>query len=761
MSTWLYRLGRSSARHPWRYLLGWLAITVAVVGLSAGFGKEFQDTFDVPGLDSSDAVQLLSEAESDTAGLTSVVVLTPIDGEATFLDSTQARTELAEAHDRLRALPHVIGATDPAALLAEGIENAVASGTVSADGRVALVRLQYPPLEELDPVDLSNLKAAVAELREGSSLQIEARGDLFFEFETPPTGTAELVGLGAAVVILLIAFGSAVAMGLPIIVALFGLAIGITSLSLVGHAFDVPSFAPVIASMVGLGAGIDYALFLVSRHRENLAAGLVTDESIARTVATAGQAVVFAGGTVVISILGMAVAGIPFITAAGFAISIVVLLMVAAAISLLPALLSLVGERVNRLHLPIGRRPDAASASGITVSGRWERWGRHVSGHAVVYTVGTTALLLTLTAPVLALDLGYFDEGVLPESRTERRAYDLASDGFGVGTNGPLVVAVDISDDPTVVEPLAEAVARDPGVLGATVVDVDPEAGVASVMAIPSTSPQDQATRLTVERLRTEVMPEVLADSPAKAHVGGQTASFADLAERVNDRLWPFITAVVGLSFLLLTLVFRSILVPLKAAILNLLSIGSAYGVLVMVFQWEWGASLIGVDGPVPIVSFIPLMMFAIVFGLSMDYEVFLLSRVREHYDQTGDNGRAVVAGLAGTARVITSAALIMVSVFTAFAMGQDPIIKMLGLGLATAIAVDATIVRMILVPATMSLLGDRNWWLPGWLDRILPTVTIDAPAHSTPVGTPPDDGLVPPGSADKERSDRIPVGAR
>jgi RND superfamily putative drug exporter len=280
-------------------------------------------------------------------------------------------------------------------------------------------------------------------------------------------------------------------------------------------------------------------------------------------------------------------------------------------------------------------------------------------------------------------------------------------------------------------------------------------------MAIPSTSPQDEATRLTVERLRAEVLPEVLADSPAQAHIGGQTASFADLAERVNERLWPFIAAVVGLSFLLLTLVFRSILVPLKAAILNLLSIGSAYGVLVMVFQWEWGASLIGVDGPVPIVSFIPLMMFAIVFGLSMDYEVFLLSRVREHYDQTGDNGRAVVAGLAGTARVITSAALIMVSVFTAFAMGQDPIIKMLGLGLATAIAVDATIVRMILVPATMSLLGDRNWWLPGWLDRLLPTVTIDAADHGGRAGAPLDGGFVHPSKADEERSDRVPVGAR
>jgi RND superfamily putative drug exporter len=321
------------------------------------------------------------------------------------------------------------------------------------------------------------------------------------------------------------------------------------------------------------------------------------------------------------------------------------------------------------------------------------------------------------------------DDGTLPESRTERRAYDLVADGFGPGTNGPLVIAVDISRDGSVLEPLAAAIAADPGIASVAPPDVDLDAGVAAIVAIPTTAPQDAATRDTVERLRAEVFPPVLSGHDAVAHVGGYTANFTDLADRVQDRLLLFIAAVIVLSFVLLMIVFRSILVPLKAAALNLLSIGAAYGVLVMVFQWEWGADLIGLEAAVPIVAFIPMLMFAIVFGLSMDYEVFLLSRVREHYLATHDNDAAVVHGLASTARVITSAALIMVSVFLGFVLGDDPTLKMLGLGLATAIFVDATVVRMVLVPATMKLMGHANWWLPAWLDRLLPTIDLEG-AH-------------------------------
>jgi RND superfamily putative drug exporter len=648
--------------------------------------------------------------------------MTPRDDRATFLDAPDARAALSRVQAAVADLPNVLGTSDPA---------------VSPDGRVALIRVQYPQLEDLRPGDLENLKQAGARAGEGSPLRIEMGGDLFFAFEEAPTGTGELLGLAAAVVILLLAFGSLVATGLPIGLAVVGLAVGISSMALLAYLIDVPSWATVVGTMVGFGVGIDYALFILTRHREYLASGLTVEESAGRAVATAGQAVVFAGGTVVIAILGLAVAGVPFMTAGGMAVSFIVLIMVAASVTLLPAFLGLAGHWVNRLGL---RRTRARH--GATVGSGWRQWGEHVSRHAWAYAIGVTVLLLALTAPVLALHVGFPDDGSLPESRTERRAYDLVAEGFGPGINGPLVVAVDISKDPAVVRPLREAIAADEGIAAVAPPEVHTDAGVATLVAFPATGPQDDATLDTVERLRAEVFPAVLGDSPARAHVGGQAAGFADVGDRVHDRLPLFVAAVVVLSFLLLTVVFRSVLVPLKAALLNLLSIGASYGVMVMVFQWGWGADLIGLESTVPIVSFIPMFMFAILFGLSMDYEVFLLSRVRGEYVATGDNEASVIRGIAGTARVITSAALIMISVFLGFVLGEDPAIKMFGLGLATAIFVDATIVRIVLVPATMKLLGDANWWLPSWLDRLLPTLDVEGPAG--PPDPDPAPALVP-----------------
>ena len=511
--------------------------------------------------------------------------------------------------------------------------------------------------------------------------------------------------------ILLLAFGSIVAMGLPIGTALLGLAVGAGSLSLVAYVVDIPSWAVVIGSMIGLGVGIDYALFILTRFREYLADGRDVEDAVGRSLATAGRSVVFAGGTVVVAILGLAVARIPFITAGGIGISLVVLVMVLASITLLPALMGLAGHRVN------GRRSAHQDTSGL----RWRRWGAHVGRHATAYAIGATVLLLALAAPVTALRLGFPDEGTMPQSRTERQAYDLVAEGFGPGANGPLVIAVDVAGDPASSRPSPPLSRRIPGSPRSRGRRCLREGDVAVLVAEPTTSPQSEVTRETIDRLRSEVLPEALAGSPARAHVGGQVAVFADLGHRVQDRLPWFIAAVVVLSFVLLMLVFRSLLVPLKAALMNLLSVGAAYGVLVMVFQWGWGGELIGLESTVPILSFIPLFMFAILFGLSMDYEVFLLSRVREEYVRTGDNDEAVVRGLAGTARTITSAALIMVAVFGGFVLGADPLVKMMGLGLATAIALDATIVRLVLVPATMTLLGNANWWLPAWLDRLLP----------------------------------------
>ncbi|MGH1488105.1 MAG: MMPL family transporter, partial [Acidimicrobiales bacterium] len=578
MSKMLYRIGRFAARRPWVVIGTWLIVSISVITASSVFGRELTDSFEVPGLDSTLAVEVLSDANADSAGLTAQVVVTPTDEQITFFDSVEAEQELARIQSGLAALPNVLGTSDPAGALALGAEQAASTGAISADGRIALIRLQYPVVEELDPTDLERLQEFGAEAAVGSPLQIEMNGDLHWAFEEAETGAGEMIGIIAAVVILLVAFGSLIAMGLPIGMALFGLGLGVSSMSLITYLIDIPSWAPQIASMVGLGVGIDYALFLVTRHREFLARGLPVAESAGRAVATAGQAVIFAGGTVVIAILGLAFAGVPFMTAAGVATSVVVAIMVVASVTLLPAFLGLSGPWINRLG--IHRRSSVAKNE---VGAGWERWGRHVAGNAWAYTIGVTTLLLALTAPVLALQLGFPDDGSQPESQTKRRAYDLVAEGFGPGINGPLVIAVDLAGeanaDAAVVDALATAIAADAGIASVAPPEVDAQAGVATIVAFPTTAPQDSATVDTIERLRAEVFPPLLDETPTKAHVGGQTATFADIAERVSDRLPLFVSAVIGLSFLLLMLVFRSLLVPLKAAILNLLSIGAAYGV--------------------------------------------------------------------------------------------------------------------------------------------------------------------------------------
>ncbi len=713
MSNSLYRLGRFAARRPWAVIGAWLVVSVLVVAASSTFGQKLEDSFGAPGVDSQRATDLLAAAGSDQAGLTAQVVVTPRADQVTFFNSAEARAALSQVQSAAAQLPQVLGTSDPAGT------PAATPGVLSPDGRVAIIRLQYPVLEELDKADLENLKAFASRAGQDLPVRIELGGDLFFAFEEPESGLGEAIGLFAAIVVLLLAFGSIIAMGLPIGMALFGLALGISSMSLVAYLIDIPSWAPVLGSMVGLGVGIDYALILVTRHREHLAHGLSVEESAGRAVGTAGRSVVFAGGTVVIAILGLAVAGVPFMTAGGVAISLIVLTMVLVSITLLPAFLGLAGHWINRLAV---RRVAASPGSG------WNRWALHVARHATAYAISATVLLLALAAPVLALRVGTPDDGALPDNRTQRRAYDQVAAGFGPGINGPLVIAVDISKDAGVVPPLLEAVRADEGIADVAPPQVNAAAGVATLVAFPTTGPQDDATVDTIKRLRAEVFPAVIGGSPAKAHVGGQTASLADVGDRVRERLPLFIGAVILLSVVLLTVVFRSVVVPLKAALMNLLSIGASFGVMVMVFQWGWGADLIGLETTVPIIPFIPMFMFAILFGLSMDYEVFLLSRVREEYLNTGDNDASVVRGIATTGRVITSAALIMIAVFLSFVLNDDPSTKMFGLGLATAVFVDATIIRLILVPAVMKLLGPANWWLPSWLARLLPTHDVRRP---------------------------------
>ncbi len=738
MSQFLYRWGRWSATFPWIAIGAWVLLSVLVVAASAGFGKQLEDSMAAPGTDSQAAADLLADVETGAGGLTAYVVATASQDKQTFVDSRQARGELDQLESALAGLPKVLGTTEE----------------VSPDGRVALVRVQYPEIGDLAASDLDALKAVLAETRATSSLRLEAGGDLYFSFEQPPADVGHVVGLVVAALILFVAFGSLLAAGLPLAVALFGLLVGASLIPLLGLLVDIPVWAPVMAAMVGLGVGIDYALFLLSRHREHLAAGVPVAESVGRSLATAGQAVVFAGGTVVVSILGLSFAGLPFVAAAGVGISAVVLVMVLAAITLMPALLGLAGHRLLKRGLTIrrGRRGLQPAGPGTdTAVLRWSRWGAHVSRHAAAYAVLGTLLLLALAAPVLALRLGVPDQGSYPQARTERRAYDLVAEGFGPGATGPMVVAVDVSRDRSVVEPLVSALAADPGIASAAAAPLDATSDVAVIIAQPTTTPQDVTTTRTLDRVRSEVLPTALANSPATAHVGGYTATMSDLSQRVEDRLPVFLVAVVTMSYLLLMVLFRSLLVPLKAAVLNLLSVAAAYGVLVMVFQWGWAASLIGLESTVPIISFIPLFMFAILFGLSMDYEVFLLSRVREEYLRTRDNGYAVVRGLGVTARTITCGAAIMVSVFVGFGSGDDPGLKMLGLGLATAVFLDATLVRLVLVPATMTLLGDANWWLPAWLDRLLPEWDLESAG---------DTRTTPAAPTTEAHAPQLPVGA-
>ncbi|HMG45581.1 MAG TPA: MMPL family transporter [Acidimicrobiales bacterium] len=718
MTLLLYRLGRGAVRRRRLVVVVWVVAAIGILVLGQAAGGESSDEFSVPGVESQRALDVLEDDFPAAAGTSAQLVFAADEGST--LTSPDVAAVVATALSDVAAQPDVGG---------------VGELQLSPDGTVGLADVQYAvPSDDIREAAFGRLEG-VAEAADDSGLvTLELGGELPSEASGAEPGGEELIGLAVAMVVLLVAFGSVVAMGLPIGVALVGLLASVGLITVASAVVDVSNVAPTLASMIGLGVGIDYALFIVTRHRENLHKGMSVEEAVGRAIATSGSAVLFAGITVVIAITGLAIAGIPAVTVMGLMSGLTVAVMVAVALTLLPALLGFAGHKVNALRLP-GMR----ASTGLVESGReslWHRWGRQVSAHPWRYlTLGMVVLGLA-SAPVLSLRLGWPDNGSQSEELTTRRAYDLLADGFGDGFNGPLVLSVELGSgegsSAAVLDGLSAAVDADPGVEAVAPPRLNDDGTAAVLRVIPTTSPQDEATNDLIHRLRDDVVPEALAsagvaaDSATAVHIGGATASFIDLSEKIQGRLLWFIGAVILLSVLLLMVVFRSIAVPLKAAVMNLLSIGAAYGVIVAVFQWGWGRSLFGVEESIPIVSFLPMMLFAILFGLSMDYEVFLLSRVREEYLARRDSDSAVIEGIAATGRVITSAALIMISVFAAFALGDDPTIKMFGLGLATAVLVDATIVRMVLVPATMRLLGDWNWWLPSWLDRILPTFDLE-----------------------------------
>ncbi|MEO6468398.1 MAG: MMPL family transporter, partial [Acidimicrobiia bacterium] len=600
------------------------------------------------------------------------------------------------------------------------------TNAVSPNGKTAYLDVAYA-VDKLTTTQFDDATAVTKHARAGG-VSVELSGPLAQLAQQD--ASSELIGIGVAIIVLLIAFGSVVAMGLPIMTALVGIFVGAAGVGVLSAVMDVPEFSLILCMMIGLGVGIDYALFIVTRHRQHLHEGMSVENAAGTANATAGQAVLFAGTTVVIAILGLFLAGLPSISAMGVSVALVVSVAMIAAVTLLPGLLGLAGTKIDTLS--IHRKGHVTKPANETISGRW---AHHVGSHPVRYAIASFGVLCAIAVPSLSMRIGNADDGNAAKHTTQRNAYDHLASGFGRGFNGPIQVVVEITSlgGRAAVGRVHAALQSDPGIAGVTPPVFNVAGDTALLTANPTTSPQDERTDQLVRHLRAEVLPATVRGADARVSLTGQ-AMVTDLADRITDRLPVFIAVVVAMSFILLMIVFRSILVPLKAAIMNLLSIAASYGVLVAVFQWGWGNELIGLHTTMPINPMLPLIMFAILFGLSMDYEVFLLARVREEYLATGDNHEAVVRGLSSTARVITSAALIMMSVFGAFVLGDDPNGKLFGVGLAVAVFLDATLVRMVLVPATMSLLGRANWWLPGWLDRILPHLDLESTATVVPV---------------------------
>ena len=702
----LHTLARLCYRRRRAVLAAWLVALAAVMVLSRTAGGKDATNFSLPGTESQQAFDLLKARFPARSGDTAEIVFFAADVRS---PAVRQRMEAAFAAAQA-ASPHVVSVTDPY----------TSAKQISTDGRVAYAQLQLDARS--NDLPKSTGAAIEAAVHHAAGPDVAFSGNLFTS-RTPPGGT-EVVGLLAAVVILLVAFGSLLAMGLPILMALFGIGIGLGLISLLANFMEVATFTSLIAAMIGIGVGIDYALFIVTRYRQGLHEGRSPEDAVTTAVKTAGRAVLFAGCTVVIALMGMFIMGLSFVNGLAIGAALSVLVTMLASVTLLPALLGFVGTNIDRLHLP------ALHRTATTDRGFWFSWSRRIQRRPWPFAAGALLLLVALAVPVLSLRLGMPDAGNDPKGTTTRQAYDMLSQGFGPGFNGPLTVATRFGhpSDMAVVERLAGALAADPGVAQVSPVQPNNRANpsAAVIQVIPRTAPQAAATATLVRHLRRDVIAPAVRGTDVVAHSGGSAAISIDLSKKLSSRLPYFFGAVIALSFLLLMCVFRSVLVPLKAAMMNLLSIGAAFGILVAIFQWGWGASLIGVTKQ-PIVAFSPMMLFAILFGLSMDYEVFLLSRVKEEHDRTGDNGLAVADGLAATARVITAAAAIMVAVFFTFLFQSDQTAKLFGLGLGLAIMIDATIVRMVLVPATMELLGEANWWLPRWLDRLLPSFTVEA----------------------------------
>ncbi|MEQ1699977.1 MAG: MMPL family transporter [Ilumatobacteraceae bacterium] len=752
----LARLARFSFRRRRLTVFAiWLPVMIGLTAVGASMG-DYHTTFSLPDSESKEVVDILSaQGQSNLGGNTAQIVFTAPQGTAD--PAVQAAMD-----DLFAQVAKIDGLSVISPYSPEGAR------FNSPTEPISFAQISYDVKGQQESIKLADKIKAIGDDIDIPGLQIEYGGQLFAGFEFPPS---EALGFLAAVIILLIAFGSVLAMGLPLGTAVFGLFSGIGLVGVASAFMEMPEFSTQMAAMIGLGVGIDYALFIVTRYRENLRAGLEPEEATVQAVDTSGRAVVFAGITVMVSLLGLFVVGLPFVRGLAVAGAIAVLVMMIASISLLPALLGFAGHAIENttraaalgvvswvatsllgiftgvltllavgpllgiLVWAAGFLPPFKGWMRTLLPHRkekpreqqfWWRWSRFVQRRPWIAFFSGAAVLVVLALPLFDIRLGFGDTGNLPEGYTARDAYDLLGDGFGPGFSAPLIL---VTDDPAATEAtlaaVNSAVAGDSNVAFVSPpVPVNADNGVYLWQVYANSSAQDEATSDLVGRLRDTVIPTTGLD----VKVGGFNAGSVDFAAYLGGRLPILIGGVLVVSFLLLMVVFRSLLVPLKAVIMNLLSVGAAYGVIVAIFQWGWGKDLIGVGKAGPVEAWAPMMLFAIVFGLSMDYEVFLLSRMKEEFDRTGDNASAVADGLAVTARVITAAALIMVCVFSAFVLGVDRQLKLFGLGMAVAVLVDATVVRMVLVPATMELLGAKNWWMPKWLDRVLPRLNVEGP---------------------------------
>jgi RND superfamily putative drug exporter len=704
VSSLLHRIAVFSARRRALVIGVWLVLLVGLGMASHAAGTKYSSSAEVAGSDSAAANDVMARSFSKDMADASPIVFHADEG--TLKDGEHG----AAVDESLKALSQ-----------ADNVAS-VSKPTYSQDGRTAYATvLPSTALGDLSVDAAEAILDSAAEPAEGTGVQVEAGGQLGTKLSKPEGKTSEIIGIAVAMLILVLVFGTITAMVLPIAAAIFGLATGLSLVSLLGHVVSVPDVAPTVASMIGLGVGIDYSLFIVTRARSARHEGMSVPDAIGHAASTSGSAVAFAGGTVVIALLALAVSGVSLITVLGQACAVVVVVAVLASMTLLPALLGLCGDRMESLRVGRDRRPTLGHSS------YWQRWGERLARRPGVFAVASVVLLLALSGPVLGLELGLTDQSSAPQSTTSRQAYDLMTDNFGAGSNGPLLVAANV-ESPDQVTELHGALAATDGVAAVGEPQVAEDGTSALINVVPEGSPTSSTTSDLVDEVRTEVIPA----SGVDAHVGGSTAQQLDLADLIAQRLPLIIGVVVALSMLLLLVAFRSVVAPLQAAVVNLLAVGAAYGVVTGVFQEGIGATGIGLDGAIPVVSYVPMMLFAILFGLAMDYQVFLLSRVREEIDAGKSARQAVIDGLAGTGKVIASAAAIMVAVFASFILNGDPTVKEFGVGLASAILIAGSMV-CVLLPAVMLLMGSRTWWLPRWLDRVIPRISLEGQPHPQP----------------------------